>query len=250
MSEALGSNGSTSMGSVRVDAGAAQRRGWLKAPVPASRWAWSPTTFAEGAVDGVRSVAFVTSLTSSAPKTFGDMDFKVAGSLWISGHRAAADTKLDGIPSQVLSLEHSEQAKDARLNILEAEAIDRPDEISLTPCGRPSPSRFRWTGSRSSTQGQGHQRHHRGDRAHLPSKTTAPCSSAPLTAIGTGRDRQDTATANPQLPICSERLLGTVVKTTDSRCLYRCCLRAATVWYISKLGKASKTEGRGRCQCR
>ena len=41
------------------------------------------------------------------------------------------DTKLDGIPSQVLAGALS-QAKDARLTILEvmAEAIDRPDEMS------------------------------------------------------------------------------------------------------------------------
>src|SRR4029077_2267149 len=65
-----------------------------------------------------------------AEDSFGDMDFKVAGTKdFVTALQL--DTKLDGIPSQVLAGALS-QAKDARLTILEvmAEAIDRPDEMS------------------------------------------------------------------------------------------------------------------------
>ena len=60
-----------------------------------------------------------------AEDAFGDMDFKVAGTKdFVTALQL--DTKLDGIPSQVLAGALS-QAKDARLTILEvmAEAIDR-----------------------------------------------------------------------------------------------------------------------------
>ena len=65
-----------------------------------------------------------------AEDAFGDMDFKVAGTKdFVTALQL--DTKLDGIPSQVLAGALG-QAKDARLTILEvmAEAIDRPDEMS------------------------------------------------------------------------------------------------------------------------
>src|SRR3954451_10060369 len=58
------------------------------------------------------------------------MDFKVAGTAeFVTALQL--DTKLDGIPSEVLAAALA-QAKDARLTILEVigEAIDRPDEMS------------------------------------------------------------------------------------------------------------------------
>ena len=65
-----------------------------------------------------------------AEDAFGDMDFKCAGTKdFVTALQL--DTKLDGIPSQVLAGALA-QAKDARLTILEvmAEAIDEPDEMS------------------------------------------------------------------------------------------------------------------------
>src|SRR5205807_10018029 len=65
-----------------------------------------------------------------AEDAFGDMDFKVAGTAeFVTALQL--DTKLDGIPSEVLAAALN-QAKDARLTILEVigEAIDRPDEMS------------------------------------------------------------------------------------------------------------------------
>ena len=58
------------------------------------------------------------------------MDFKVAGTKeFVTALQL--DTKLDGIPSEVLAAA-LKQARDARLHILDvmAEAIDGPDEMS------------------------------------------------------------------------------------------------------------------------
>ena len=85
---------------------------------PASRWASSPA----------RSTArqkYVT-LTDilGAEDAFGDMDFKVAGTReFVTALQL--DTKLDGIPAEVLGAALS-QARDARMTILDvmAEAID------------------------------------------------------------------------------------------------------------------------------
>src|ERR1700738_4372512 len=65
-----------------------------------------------------------------AEDAFGDMDFKCAGTKdFVTALQL--DTKLDGIPSQVLAAALT-QAKDARLTILEvmAEAIDKAAEMS------------------------------------------------------------------------------------------------------------------------
>ena len=66
-----------------------------------------------------------------AEDAFGDMDFKVAGTReFVTALQL--DTKLDGVPSDVLAGALS-QAKEARTTLLEvmAEAIDTPDEMSL-----------------------------------------------------------------------------------------------------------------------
>lgn len=133
VSEALGSSRSTSMGSVCASTLALLNAGVpLKAPVAGIAMGLvSDDIQVEGAVDGVVERRFVT-LTDilGAEDAFGDMDFKVAGTKdFVTALQL--DTKLDGIPSQVLA-GALEQAKDARLTILEvmAEAIDRPDEMS------------------------------------------------------------------------------------------------------------------------
>src|SRR5439155_173044 len=125
VSEALGSNGSTSMGSVCASTLALLNAGVpLKAPV-----AGIAMGLVSDHVDGADRFVALTDILG-AEDAFGDMDFKVAGtSEFVTALQL--DTKLDGIPSEVLAAALS-QAKDARLTILEVigEAIDRPDEMS------------------------------------------------------------------------------------------------------------------------
>src|SRR5699024_10154371 len=125
VSEALGSNGSTSMGSVCASTLSLYNAGVpLKAPV-----AGIAMGLVSGLVDGKEKFVSLTDILG-AEDAFGDMDFKVAGtSEYITALQL--DTKLDGLPSKVLA-DALEQARDARLTILEvmAEAIDGPDEMT------------------------------------------------------------------------------------------------------------------------
>jgi polyribonucleotide nucleotidyltransferase len=127
VSEALGSNGSTSMGSV-----CASTLAMLTAGVPLKA---SVAGIAMGLVsDTVNGEVRYKTLTDilGAEDAFGDMDFKVAGtSEFITSIQL--DTKLDGIPSDVLAAALN-QAKDARLKILSVlnNAIDAPGEMSNT----------------------------------------------------------------------------------------------------------------------
>ncbi|MDT7732149.1 MAG: polyribonucleotide nucleotidyltransferase, partial [Mycobacterium sp.] len=129
VSEALSSNGSTSMGSVCASTLSLLNAGVpLKAPVAGIAMGLVSDDIE---VDGKTERRFVT-LTDilGAEDAFGDMDFKCAGTKdFVTALQL--DTELDGIPSQVLAGALS-QAKDARLTILEvrAEAIDAPDEMS------------------------------------------------------------------------------------------------------------------------
>ncbi|MFT4234307.1 MAG: KH domain-containing protein, partial [Microbacterium sp.] len=82
-------------------------------------------------VDGSTRYAALTDILG-AEDALGDMDFKVAGtSEFVTAIQL--DTKLDGIPSEVLAGALT-QAKDARLRILEVlnAAIDTPDEMAAT----------------------------------------------------------------------------------------------------------------------
>ncbi|WP_373177028.1 polyribonucleotide nucleotidyltransferase, partial [Mycobacterium marinum] len=100
VSEALGSNGSTSMGSVCASTLALLNAGVpLKAPVAGIAMGLVSD---DVEVDGKTERRFVT-LTDilGAEDAFGDMDFKVAGTKdFVTALQL--DTKLDGIPSQVL----------------------------------------------------------------------------------------------------------------------------------------------------
>ena len=126
VSEALGSNGSTSMGSVCASTLALLNAGVpLRAPVAGIAMGLVSDT-----VDGETSYVALTDILG-AEDAFGDMDFKVAGTKeFITALQL--DTKLAGIPASVLA-QALTQAKDARLTLLEvmAEAIDTPDEMSL-----------------------------------------------------------------------------------------------------------------------
>jgi polyribonucleotide nucleotidyltransferase len=127
VSEALGSNGSTSMGSV-----CASTLSMLNAGVPLKA---AVAGIAMGLIsDEVNGEMRYRALTDilGAEDALGDMDFKVAGtSDYITAIQL--DTKLDGIPAQVLA-QALEQAREARLKILEVmnAAISEPDEMAPT----------------------------------------------------------------------------------------------------------------------
>ena len=125
VSEALGSNGSTSMGSVCASTLSLLNAGVpLRAPV-----AGIAMGLISDDVDGKTEYVALTDILG-AEDAFGDMDFKVAGTKdFVTALQL--DTKLDGIPASVLASALL-QAKEARLAILEVmnEAIDRPDEMN------------------------------------------------------------------------------------------------------------------------
>ena len=125
VSEALGSNGSTSMGSVCASTLSLLNAGVpLKAPV-----AGIAMGLISDEVDGKTEYVALTDILG-AEDAFGDMDFIVAGTEeFVTALQL--DTKLDGIPAKVLSAALL-QAKEARLAILDVmtQAIDRPDEMN------------------------------------------------------------------------------------------------------------------------
>ncbi len=129
VSEALGSNGSTSMGSVCASTMSLLNAGVpLKAPVAGIAMG---LISGEVEVDGGSETRYVT-LTDilGAEDAFGDMDFKVAGTPeFVTALQL--DTKLDGIPASVLASALA-QARDARMTLLDVmgEAISEPDEMS------------------------------------------------------------------------------------------------------------------------
>ncbi|MCT2043501.1 polyribonucleotide nucleotidyltransferase [Pseudoclavibacter alba] len=128
VSEALGSNGSTSMGSVCASTLSLLNAGVpLRAPV-----AGIAMGLVSDEVDGEMRYAALTDILG-AEDALGDMDFKVAGTKeFVTAIQL--DTKLDGIPSSVLDAA-LKQAHDARVQILDkaiTAVIDEPDEMAET----------------------------------------------------------------------------------------------------------------------
>jgi len=125
VSEALGSNGSTSMGSVCASTLALLNAGVpLRSPV-----AGIAMGLMSEDIDGETRYVALTDILG-AEDALGDMDFKVAGTRdFVTALQL--DTKLDGIPADVLAGALL-QAREARYAILDvmAEAIDTPDEMS------------------------------------------------------------------------------------------------------------------------
>jgi polyribonucleotide nucleotidyltransferase len=207
VSEAIGSNGSTSMGSV-----CASTMALLNAGVPLRA---SVAGIAMGLVyEGGEYVTLTDIL--GAEDAFGDMDFKVAGTReFITALQL--DTKLDGIPASVLAGALT-QARQARLHILDVmqEAIDAPDEMSayapriitikipvdkigevIGPKGKIINQIQDDTGAEITIEDDG---------TIYVGATDGPSAEAARLQI--------VAIANPQLPEVGERYLGTVVKTT------------------------------------
>jgi len=127
VSEALGSNGSTSMGSVCASTLSLLNAGVpLRAPV-----AGIAMGLVSDEVNGETRYAALTDILG-AEDALGDMDFKVAGTAeFITAIQL--DTKLDGIPTAVLdgALKQAKEARTAILNVINA-AIDSPDEMAPT----------------------------------------------------------------------------------------------------------------------
>lgn len=211
VSEALSSNGSTSMGSVCASTLSLLNAGVpLRAPV-----AGIAMGLVSDQVDGETRYAALTDILG-AEDAFGDMDFKVAGTKeFVTAIQL--DTKLDGIPASVLAGALT-QARDARLHILDvmAEAIDVPDEMSpyapriitvkvpvdkigevIGPKGKMINQIQDDTGADISIEDDG---------TVFIGAVDGPSAEAARAAIN--------AIANPQMPEVGERFLGTVVKTT------------------------------------
>ncbi|MEJ2860452.1 polyribonucleotide nucleotidyltransferase [Actinomycetospora flava] len=233
VSEALGSNGSTSMGSVCASTMSLLNAGVpLKAPV-----AGIAMGLVSGEVDGKETFVALTDILG-AEDAFGDMDFKVAGTKdFVTALQL--DTKLEGIPSEVLGRALT-QARGARLAILDvmAEAIDAPDEMSefaprittvkvpvdkigevIGPKGKMINSITEETGADISIEDDG---------TIYVGAADGPSAQAAIDKIN--------AIANPQLPKIGERFLGTVVKTAAFGAFVSLLPGRDGLVHISKLG--------------
>jgi polyribonucleotide nucleotidyltransferase len=211
VSEALGSNGSTSMGSVCASTMSLLNAGVpLKAPV-----AGIAMGLISDVVEGKTEYVALTDILG-AEDAFGDMDFKVAGTReFITALQL--DTKLDGIPASVLG-GALQQARDARMTILDVmtEAIDTPDEMSqyapriiaikipvdkigelIGPKGKVINQIQEDTGADLTIEDDG---------TVYIGAADGVAADAALAAVN--------AIANPHMPEVGERFLGTVVKTT------------------------------------
>jgi polyribonucleotide nucleotidyltransferase len=233
VSEALGSNGSTSMGSVCASTMALLNAGVpLKAPVAG---------IAMGLVYEGGDYATLTDILG-AEDAFGDMDFKVAGTpQFVTALQL--DTKLDGIPSNVLAAA-LQQARTARLAILEVmnEAIDEPDEMAATaprvltvkipvdkigevigPKGKMINQIQADTGADITVEDDG---------TIYIGATDGPSAEAALATIN--------MIANPTMPKVGERFLGTVVKTAAFGAFVSLLPGKDGLVHISKLGNGKR----------
>ncbi|WP_343602478.1 polyribonucleotide nucleotidyltransferase [Mycobacterium sp.] len=244
VSEALGSNGSTSMGSVCAATLALLNAGVpLRAPVAGIAMGLVSDTVEIDGRQGEFERRFVT-LTDilGAEDAFGDMDFKVAGTRDLVT-ALQLDTKLDGIPSQVLAGALA-QARDARLTILDvmAEAIDAPDEMSplaprVTAIKVPIDKIGEIIGPKGKminaiTEETGAQISIEDDGTVFVGATDGLSAQAAIDKIN--------AIANPQLPKSGERFLGTVVKTTDFGAFVSLLPGRDGLVHISKLGRGKR----------
>ncbi len=239
VSEALGSNGSTSMGSVCASTLSLLNAGVpLKAPV-----AGIAMGLVSGEVKGSTEYVALTDILG-AEDAFGDMDFKVAGTAdFVTALQL--DTKLDGIPSTVLA-DALSQARDARLTILDtmADVIDEPDEMSdyaprITSVKVPQSKIGEIIGPKgktinSITEDTGADVSIEEDGTVFISATSGEAAEQAIEKIN--------AIANPQLPKVGERYLGTVVKTTPFGAFVSLLPGRDGLVHISKLGGKKRIE--------
>ncbi len=242
VSEALSSNGSTSMGSVCASTMSLLNAGVpLKAPVAGIAMGLvSDTVVGADGKEEKRYVALTDIL--GAEDAFGDMDFKVAGtSDFVTALQL--DTKLDGIPSQVLAGALA-QAKDARTTILEvmAEAISDPDEMSpfaprITTIKVPVDKIGEVIGPKGKTINAITEE--TGASISIEDDGTVFVGAADGVSAQAAIDRIN-AIANPQLPKVGERFLGTVVKTTAFGAFVSLVPGRDGLVHISKLGNGKR----------
>ncbi|GAA4641887.1 polyribonucleotide nucleotidyltransferase [Gordonia humi] len=241
VSEALGSNGSTSMGSVCASTMSLLAAGVpLKAPVAGIAMGLVSD---EVTIDGKTETRYV-ALTDilGAEDAFGDMDFKVAGTKdFVTALQL--DTKLDGIPSKVLAGALS-QAKQARLTILDvlAEAIDEPDEMSpfaprITTIKIPMDKIGELIGPKGKTingitEDTGANISIEDDGTVFIGAADGPSAQAAIDKVN--------AIANPQLPKVGERFLGTVVKTPAFGAFISLLPGRDGLLHISKMGNGKR----------
>jgi polyribonucleotide nucleotidyltransferase len=188
-------------------------------------------------VDGKTEYVALTDILG-AEDAFGDMDFKVAGTKdFVTALQL--DTKLDGIPSDVLAGALT-QARAARLHILDVmgEAIDGPDEMSpyaprvttvripvdkigavIGPKGQMINAIQDETGADITIEDDG---------TIYVGASDGPSAQAAVDRIN--------AIANPQMPKVGERFLGTVVKTTPFGAFVSLLPGKDGLVHISKLG--------------
>ncbi|WP_332642362.1 polyribonucleotide nucleotidyltransferase, partial [Aeromicrobium sp.] len=209
VSEALSSNGSTSMGSV-----CASTLGLLNAGVPLrAPVAGIAMGLISGEVDGKQTFVTLTDILG-AEDAFGDMDFKVAGTReFVTALQL--DTKLDGIPADVLAGALT-QAYGARVAILDvmAEAIDEPDEMSpyaprIITIKIPVDKIGEVIGPKGKIINQ--IQDETGANISLEDDGTVYVGAENGEAAEAARDAIN-AIANPTMPEVGERYLGTVVK--------------------------------------
>ncbi|MFC7340711.1 polyribonucleotide nucleotidyltransferase [Saccharopolyspora griseoalba] len=237
VSEALGSNGSTSMGSVCASTLALFNAGVpLKAPV-----AGIAMGLVSDEVDGKTHYVALTDILG-AEDAFGDMDFKVAGTKeFVTALQL--DTKLDGIPSEVLA-QALGQARDARFTILDvmAEAIGQPDEMSphaprVTSLSIPVDKIGEVIGPKGKmintiTEETGAEITIEDDGTIYVGAADGPSAEAAIDKIN--------SIANPQLPKVGERFLGTVVKTAAFGAFVSLLPGKDGLVHISKLGNGKR----------
>ena len=237
VSEALGSNGSTSMGSVCASTLSLLNAGVpLKAPV-----AGIAMGLVSDEVDGKTHYVALTDILG-AEDAYGDMDFKVAGTReFVTALQL--DTKLDGIPSEVLG-QALAQARDARFAILDvmAEAIGSPDEMSphaprVTSVNIPVDKIGEVIGPKGKmintiTEETGAEITIEDDGTIYVGASDGPSAEAAIDKIN--------AIANPQLPKVGERFLGTVVKTAAFGAFVSLLPGKDGLVHISKLGNGKR----------
>ncbi|WP_394281430.1 polyribonucleotide nucleotidyltransferase [Corynebacterium sp.] len=239
VSEALGSNGSTSMGSVCASTLSLYNAGVpLAAPV-----AGIAMGLISGEVDGKTEYVALTDILG-AEDAFGDMDFKVAGTPdFITALQL--DTKLDGIPSKVLA-DALEQAKEAREAILEtmAEVIDGPDEMSpfapkITTIKVPVSKIGEVIGPKGKTINQ--ITDDTGANISIEDDGTVFISAASGESADQAIEKVNSI-ANPQMPKVGERFLGTVVKTVAFGAFVSLTPGKDGLIHISKLGGGKRID--------
>ncbi|MCW6006113.1 polyribonucleotide nucleotidyltransferase [Micromonospora sp. CPCC 205371] len=239
VSEALGSNGSTSMGSVCASTMSLLSAGVpLKAPV-----AGIAMGLISDEVDGKTEYVTLTDILG-AEDAYGDMDFKVAGTReFVTALQL--DTKLDGIPSDVLAgaLQQAHEARHTILDVMQT-AIDVPatmseyaprvtsvkipvDKIGMVigPKGQTINAIQDETGAEISIEDDG---------TIYVGATSGPSAEAAVERIN--------AIANPTLPKVGDKFLGTVVKTAAFGAFISLLPGRDGLLHISKVGNGKRVE--------